>query len=131
MLNRKGEQALMDKFNGMVWVTNFDALYVPFYQAVDKNNPQKALNADLLFGIGEVVGSGERHENGDEVDKALEMHGIDRQSYDWYCQMKNQYPMKTSGFGLGVERFILWLFNHDDIRDCQILMRFNGMDIVP
>ncbi len=131
VLNRKGEQALMDKFNGMVWVTNFDALSVPFYQAVDKNNPQKALNADLLFGIGEVVGSGERHENGDEVYKALEMHGIDRQSYDWYCQMKNQYPMKTSGFGLGVERFILWLFNHDDIRDCQILMRFNGMDIVP
>lgn len=131
ILNRKGEQALMDKFDGMVWLTKFDDLSVPFYQAVDKNNPQKALNADLLFGIGEVVGAGERHVSGAEVYRALERHGVDSKEYEWYCQMKNQYPMKTSGFGLGVERFILWLFNHNDIRDCQILIRFNGMNTIP
>lgn len=131
MLNRKGEQALMAEFDGMVWLTNFDALSVPFYQALDKSNPTKALNADLLLGIGEVVGAGERHVNGAEVYKALEMHKVDSLEYNWYCQMKNEYPMQTSGFGLGIERFILWLFNHNDIRDCQIIMRFNGVDIIP
>lgn len=53
------------------------------------------------------------------------------EEYEWYCTMKEKYPMKTSGFGLGIERFILWLFKHDDIRDCQILPRFNGVNIVP
>ncbi len=39
--------------------------------------------------------------------------------------------MKTSGFGMGIERFILWLLNHNDIRDCQILPRFNGINVLP
>ena len=131
VLNKYGEQALMDKFGGMVWITHFDTLSVPFYQAVDKNNIGKALNADLLMGIGEVVGSGERHQNGDEVLEALRLHNVSSLEYEWYYNMKKDYPMKTSGFGLGIERFILWLFNHNDIRDCQVLPRFNGINIVP
>ncbi|RCX21019.1 asparaginyl-tRNA synthetase [Anaerobacterium chartisolvens] len=131
LLNKYGEQALMSKFDGIVWLTHFDTLSVPFYQAVDSRNSGKALNADLLFGIGEVVGSGERHQNSDEVLRALKLHNVDSSEYEWYFNMKEKYPMKTSGFGLGVERFILWLFKHNDIRDCQIIPRFNGVNIVP
>ena len=46
-------------------------------------------------------------------------------------KMKDIYPLKTSGFGMGIERFILWLTKQDDIRDCQILPRFNGVNIIP
>ena len=129
-INSEGEKELIKHFNGFVWLRNFDSMAVPFYQ--DTTNEGKyAKNADLLFGIGEVIGSGERHMNGKSVKAALEMHNVNSQEYNWYIEMKNKYPMKTSGFGMGIERFILWLVKHNDIRDCQILPRFNGVNIVP
>ena len=131
MINKLGEKKLIEMFGGYVWVTHFDQLAVPFYQCLDVNDPTKALNADLLMGIGEIVGCGERHASVREVKEALKLHNVDYTEYEWYCTMKEKYPMKTSGFGLGIERFILWLFKHDDIRDCQILPRFNGINITP
>lgn len=130
-INKYGEQKLISLFEGIVWVTNYDYLALPFYQAIDKNNRNKALNADLLFGIGEVVGCGERHTNSADVIESLKRHNVEKDDYRWYIEMKNQYPIKTSGFGLGTERFILWLTKQNDIRDCQLLPRFNGVNIIP
>jgi len=128
-LTRAGEKELLREAGGVVWVTHYDSLVVPFYQA--SNDAGKALNADLLFGIGEVVGSGERHQNKAEVMNALRKHRVGESEYEWYIEMKNKFPLKTAGFGLGIERFLLWLLKHDDIRDCQILPRFNGENIIP
>ncbi len=128
-ITKTGEKALMQYFEGFVWLTNFDSMAVPFYQATI-NDGKIAKNADLLIGIGETVGAGERHETGDEVRKSLDMHQV-KEGYDWYIKMKDIYPLKTSGFGMGIERFILWLTKQDDIRDCQILPRFNGVNIIP
>jgi asparaginyl-tRNA synthetase len=129
-LNRRGEQALINHFGGFVWVTEFDHKIVPFYQAFT-NGDLKSKSADLLFGLGEVVGAGERHETSDEVSKALELHQVERQAYEWYFRMKDEFPIQTSGFGLGTERFICWLLNHNDVRDCQIFPRINGQLTVP
>lgn len=101
-----------------------------FYQKFNENKT-KALNADLLFGIGEVIGAGERHKNINELRESLQLHNVDEKDYEWYCRMKEEYPMQTSGFGMGIERFMLWVLKHDDIRDCQILSRFNGKNMIP
>lgn len=125
-----GEKELIKKFDGIVWLTHHDYSSVPFYQASD-NTGKYALNGDLLFGIGEVVGSGERHTTSDETKESLRLHGVDEKEYEWYLYMKENFPTKTSGFGMGVERFILWLIQHDDIRDIQVIPRFNGITINP
>lgn len=130
-INSKGEKKLIEMYGGIVWLTHFDSRSVPFYQAYHPENKERAQNADLLFGIGEVIGSGERHETEAQVLEALEQHQVSREEYEWYCTMKERYPLKTAGFGMGVERFILWLLNHDDIRDCQIVPRFNGVNVLP
>ena len=62
---------------------------------------------------------------------ALNEHQVDPISYDWYLKMKERYPLKTSGFGMGTERFMLWLLKQDDIRDFQLLPRFNGEVFIP
>jgi asparaginyl-tRNA synthetase len=126
-INRKGEKKLINHFGGYVWLTHFDHMAVPFYQKNDDRNSKKAVNADLLMGIGETIGSGERHSTAVELRKALKMHGVEEKPYKWYLYMKEKYPLQTSGFGLGVERFLLWVLKHDDIRDCQLLPRFNGV----
>ncbi|MBA4493473.1 asparagine synthetase A [Paenactinomyces guangxiensis] len=130
-INSKGELKLISMFGGAVWLTHFDHLSVPFYQKFDSVDQSKALNADLLMGIGELVGSGERHETSQDLIKALNFHKVPLKNYKWYKDMKENYPLKTSGFGMGIERFILWLFNHNDIRDCEVLPRINGKNILP
>jgi asparaginyl-tRNA synthetase len=126
LINRVGEQKLIEEFGGFVWLTNMDHLSVPFYQAFSNSTEKKAKTADLLFGLGEGIGLGERHETAQQVRKALKLHRIPEQQYKWYTKLREKHPMKTSGFGLGVERFICWLLNHNDIRDCQLFPRFNG-----
>lgn len=126
-INSKGERVLMNKFNGFVWLTHFDHMVVPFYQAFGEDGTAKC--ADLLFGIGETIGSGERHLDGNGVRQALKIHNIPLGEYDWYIKLKDQVVVQTAGFGMGLERFLAWLLKHDDVRDLQLLPRFNGEKI--
>jgi aspartyl/asparaginyl-tRNA synthetase len=130
-ISNAGEKQLIHKYNGVVWLINMPSLAVPFYQADEQDDPQFSRTADLLMGIGETVGAGERHTSAENVLKALERREVSPEGYEWYINMKKLRPLHTSGFGMGVERFILWLVEHDDIRDCQILPRLNGLNIIP
>jgi asparaginyl-tRNA synthetase len=129
-ITNSGEREIISRYGGPVWLTNMPSLSVPFYQA-DEENSDYSLTADLLMGIGETVGAGERHTTEAEVLAALERRHVGADPYRWYLDMKRTRPLHTSGFGMGVERFICWLAGHDDIRDCQILPRLYGVDIVP
>ena len=120
-ITRAGEHKLMELYGGPLWVTHWDELAVPFYQAIDPENSGVALNADLLLGIGETLGLGERHYDANAVLKSLDRHRVDAEQYIWYVEMKERFPMTTSGYGLGVERFLLWILGHDDIRDLQFV----------
>jgi asparaginyl-tRNA synthetase len=132
-LTNKGERELARRYGGMVWVTRFDELAVPFYQASDAlpNGRRTARNADLLLPQGEALGAGERHSDAAHLQRALARHGLDPAPYRWYIDLRDRRPMRTAGFGLGVERFLLWLLDHDDIRDLQLFLRAYGADLYP
>lgn len=120
-INAKGEKYLINKYkNRGIFLNNFPALLVPFYQ---KNDSIKAINSDLLIGIGETVGMGQRCETYNEIIESLELHKNNKSEYKWYIKMKKEMPLMTSGFGIGIERFILFLINEDDIRNVVILPR--------
>ncbi len=114
----------MDKFGGIVWLTHFDHLEVPFYQAFDFTKT-KAMNGRFAFGIGEVIGTGERHQNMEQIEETFKLHEVGGCKYEMYMQMKAEKPLQTAGFRLGSERFLLWVLKYDDTCDCQILPRFN------
>jgi asparaginyl-tRNA synthetase len=122
-LTARGELELMRRVGEFVWVTHFDHLAVPFYQGFGDLDGNTATNADLLFGIGEVVGLGERHVGGETLRAAIAKHKVVASDYAWYVRMKNEMPMTTAGFGMGVERFLLWVLRHDDIRDIPLAPR--------
>ena len=96
---------------------------VPFYQAVEDGDPSASMTADLLAGIGETVGCGERARTENAVLANLERCEVGEARYDWYLQMKRQNPLQTSGFGLGLERFLMWATQRTDIRDFAFLLR--------
>jgi len=124
-LTRAGEQRLIQHYGGAVWVTHMKHLSVPFYQAYDEDKTY-ARNADLLFGLGEVLGLGERHVTQEQVREALDHHRTPEESYYWYSHMKKEIPLLTSGWGMGLERFLHWLLQKEDVRDFQIFPRIKG-----
>ena len=130
-ITREGEKEIMSYHDGLVWITNYDILAVPFYQRYDSKIKGTTKNADLLMGIGETVGCGERHANYEEIIDSLAQHEVPVDEYKWYVNMKKEKPLNTSGFGMGTERFFMWVLKCDDIRNMQICPRFNGINIIP
>ena len=130
-ITKLGEKEILKQYDGIVWITNYDELAVPFYQKVDKKIKGTTRNADLMFGIGETIGCGERHSDSQELLKALRKHKVSSKEYKWYIKMKQEFPMQTSGFGMGIERYLMWVLKATDIRNMQICLRFNGKDILP
>jgi asparaginyl-tRNA synthetase len=130
-LTRHGEQRLLKEVSPVLWVTHYDHLSVPFYQAYGDEDRRTALNADLLFGLGEIVGCGERHATGAQARAALDHHQVAESDYAWYVRMKDEFPLRTAGFGLGVERWLMWVLNQSDIREMQLAPRLNGVTIAP
>jgi asparaginyl-tRNA synthetase len=118
LLTRTGEQRLIAMHGGAVWLTHMPAVAVPFYQALTDDGD--SLTADLLIGPGEIIGSGERHPDGAGVLAAIDAHQVDPEPYRWYIDMKSAHPLRTAGFGMGIERFLMWLLRHSDIRDLQV-----------
>lgn len=130
-ITRKAEQELIKIYDGIVWITNYDILAVPFYQQFDNDLDGTTKNADLLFGIGETVGCGERHQNDMDLLKSMKLHEVDKEEYEWYIKLKEKYPLQTAGFGMGIERYLMWVLKASDIRNMQICLRFNGKNILP
>lgn len=129
-ITRKAEQELIKIYGGIVWITNYDILAVPFYQKFDNDLIGTTKNADLLFGIGETVGCGERHQNDVDLLKSMKLHEVDKEEYEWYIKLKEKYPLQTAGFGMGIERYLMWVLKASDIRNMQICLRFNGEQII-
>ncbi len=122
-----------------VWVTGYDRDRVPFYQKPDKKNKNKVLNADLLFPSiiedsfsGEVIGCGQRQDNAKEMIESIKRQGIKKDPYLWYINLRKHPNYKTtSGFGLGVERFIAWALCQNDIKNVIFYPRLKNIDTLP
>jgi len=140
-INAKGEIELMKllKLQSPLWVKYYDRDRVPFYQKPDPNNKDKTINADLLFPPlkpgafgGEIVGSGQRQNNAKEIYESFKRQGISPKPYEWYIDLRRQPNYKTtSGFGLGIERFIAWALAKDNIRDVIFYPRLKNIISFP
>lgn len=140
-MSSRGEIELM-RILGMdspLWVTSYDRDRVAFYQKPDPNNPEKVINADLLFPPlvedsfgGEIVGCGQRQNSAEEMYESLKRQGISPTPYEWYINLRRLPSYTTtSGFGLGIERFITWILCRDDIKDAIIYPRLKNIVTYP
>lgn len=125
-----GEKELIKRFGDFTWLTNMPWIIVPFYQAKEAGT-KYSMTADLLGGIGEMLGSGQRVLTRQDVDESLNFHQVDEAGYLWYKEMRDIQTIQTAGFGLGTERFLLWALKHNDIRDCTLLLRDHSKIIFP
>jgi aspartyl/asparaginyl-tRNA synthetase len=132
IVTRAGESIAVETYGtaGALWITNYPWLSVPFYQA-KAAQASYAKNADLILGSCETVGCGERWISGADIRSSLSMHGVNGAPYEWYAAMKDEMPMRTFGFGLGIERFLMWALRHEDIRDLSLTHSIPDVRILP
>ena len=83
------------------------------------NDDKKTVRAmDILFpGIGEIVGGSQREERLDILNERVEALGIEKKELWWYLDLRKYGSVKHSGFGLGLERLILFITGMNNIRD--------------
>ena len=83
------------------------------------NDDKKTVKAmDILFpGIGEIVGGSQREERSDVLKERIKSLNIDEKELRWYLDLRKFGTVKHSGFGLGLERLILFITGMGNIRD--------------
>lgn len=141
-ITQKGEIELMNilHLDTPIWIKYFDRDRVPFYQKPCLENKNKTINADLLFPPiiknafgGEIIGSGQRQDNPEEMYESLKrQNDLSSRHYEWYIDLRRIPNYKiTSGFGMGIERFIAWVLARDDIRDMIPYPRLKNVKTLP
>ena len=98
-------------------VYDYPAKIKAFYMRLNEDG--KTVRAmDILFpGIGEIVGGSQREERLDVLEKRIEELDIDDKELWWYLDLRKYGSVKHSGFGLGLERLILFITGMNNIRD--------------
>ena len=112
------ERFLVEKhFKCPVIVYDYPAKIKAFYMRL--NDDKKTVRAmDILFpGIGEIVGGSQREERLDILNERVEALGIEKDELWWYLDLRKYGTVKHSGFGLGLERLILFITGMNNIRD--------------
>ena len=68
-------------------------------------------------GYGEIIGGGERIEDYKTLLARIEEEGLDPEDYKWYLDLRKYGAVQHAGFGLGVERMVMWVCKLEHIRD--------------
>lgn len=117
-LQSEHERYLVEKhFKTPVILFDYPAEIKAFYMRLNEDG--KTVRAmDILFpGIGEIVGGSQREERLDVLDQKIEQFGIHPEDMWWYRDTRRFGTVPHSGFGLGLERLVLFVTGMGNIRD--------------
>jgi asparaginyl-tRNA synthetase len=117
-LQAEHERYLVEEyFKRPVIITDYPMAIKAFY--MKQNDDGKTVRAmDVLFpGIGEIIGGSQREENYDKLLARIKELGLPEKELWWYLETRKFGTAPHSGFGLGFERFILFITGMSNIRD--------------
>jgi asparaginyl-tRNA synthetase len=89
----------------------------PFYMKVNDDGKTVRAMDVLVPGVGEIIGGSQREERLDVLEGRMREQGLNPEAYKWYCDLRRYGTVPHSGFGLGLERTILFLSGMANIRD--------------
>jgi asparaginyl-tRNA synthetase len=104
-------------FKKPVIVTDYPKDIKPFYMRVnDDDRTVRAMDV-LVPRVGEIIGGSQREERYDVLLQRLRGSGLDEKAYWWYLDLRRFGSVPHSGFGLGLERMMMYLTGLKNIRD--------------
>jgi asparaginyl-tRNA synthetase len=100
-----------------VVVMNYPKEIKAFYMRMNDDGKTVAAMDVLAPGIGEIIGGSQREERLDCLDRRLAELKLDPAAYWWYRDLRRYGTVPHAGFGLGLERTIIYATGMANIRD--------------
>jgi len=106
-----------EHFNAPTIVYNYPQELKAFYMYLNEDNKTVRAMDVLMPGIGEVIGGSQREDREDILKDRMEQKGISTELMNWYLDLRKFGSVPHSGFGLGLERLLIWITGMGNIRD--------------
>ena len=104
-------------FKKPVIVTDYPREIKAFYMRLNDDDKTVRAMDVLVPRVGEIIGGSQREERYDVVLRRLRETGLDEKPYWWYLDLRRYGTVPHSGFGLGLERMMMYLTGLKNIRD--------------
>ncbi len=113
------ERALTEDLNVPFFLTMFPKHLKSFYMKAYDQDPRLVLGFDLEApeGYGEIVGGSQREDRYDVLYNRIVEEKLNPADYQWYLDLRRYGSVPHSGFGLGVDRLVMWITGIEHIRD--------------
>ncbi|MEO2091809.1 MAG: asparagine--tRNA ligase [Gemmataceae bacterium] len=89
----------------------------PFYMRVNDDGKTVRAMDVLVPGVGEIIGGSQREDRLDVLETRMKEQGLHPEGYSWYSDLRRYGTVPHAGFGLGLERTLLFLTGMANIRD--------------
>jgi asparaginyl-tRNA synthetase len=117
-LQTEHERYLVERYyKKPVMVTDYPKDIKAFY--MKQNDDGKTVRAlDVLFPrIGEIIGGSQREEDYEKLHKRIKELNLPESDLWWYLETRKFGTVQHSGFGMGMERILLFVTGMSNIRD--------------
>ena len=104
-------------FKRPVFVTDYPKEIKAFYMKLNPDGKTVAAMDCLVPGIGEIIGGSQREDDYTKLATRIEELGLDKDSYNFYLDLRKYGSARHAGFGLGFERCVMYLTGVSNIRD--------------
>ena len=117
-LQSEHERYLTEKvFNKPIFVTDYPKDSKAFYMRENDDGKTVAAVDLLVPGVGEIVGGSQREERYDVLKAKCDKLGMDMTEYQWYLDLRRYGGVEHAGFGLGLDRIVMYVTGMTNIRD--------------
>jgi asparaginyl-tRNA synthetase len=117
-LGYEDEKVLAEEFGKPFFVYDYPTAIKAFYCKTYRDHPEVALSVDMMVPrIGEISTGGQREENKDQLIARMKEQGLKPEDYEWYLDLRRYGTVPHVGFGMGVERLLVWMLDLDNIID--------------
>ena len=113
-------------FKKPVIVTDYPKDIKPFYMRVNDDGKTVRAMDVLVPRVGEIIGGSQREDRQDILVHRMRDGGLDDKPYWWYVDLRRYGSVPHSGFGLGLERMMMYLTGLKNIRDVIPIPRTPG-----
>jgi len=113
-------------FKKPVIVTDYPKDIKAFYMRVNDDGKTVRAMDVLVPRVGEIIGGSQREERHDVLCARLRDSGLDEKAYWWYLDLRRYGSAPHAGFGLGLERMMMYLTGLKNIRDVIPFARTPG-----
>ncbi len=113
------EGSVSQRFDRPVLIHRYPSTVKAFYMKQDPENAARALCVDMIApeGYGEIIGGGQRAEDLEYLERQIAEHGLPREAFEWYLDLRRFGSVPHGGFGLGLERTVAWICGVEHIRE--------------